>query len=78
MLDAILLIFAALGWLTTIIGAVLQHRGAATLTEPNSQGVYTISTSEKQSRWGLTLAIMGASVGAAGTILAVLAGEARV
>ena len=75
MVNSILLIFAAAGWLTSVLGAVLQHLGAAKLAKQPTEGTFTISTSEWHSQWGLTLVILGASAGAAGTRLAVLASQ---
>lgn len=72
MLKTTLLILAAAGWLTSVLGAVLLHHGAASLSEDSDRGTFTISTSESHSRWGLTLVIVGASAGALGTILAVV------
>jgi len=74
-LNSILLILAALGWLTSVLGAVLLHLGAAKVAEQRAEGTFTISTTESRSRWGLTMVILGASAGAVGTILAVLASE---
>ena len=72
-LKSILLILAAVGWFTSVVGAVLQHRGSAKLSVEG--GNLAISTSESHSRWGLTLVILGSSAGAAGTIFAVLASD---
>lgn len=73
-MTSILLVLASIGWLTTVLGAVLVHLGAAKLaTHPDE--TWTISTSESRSRWGLTMIIVGASAGAGGTILAVLSSQ---
>lgn len=72
MLETTLLILAAAGWLTSVLGAILVHHGAAKLSEEPDPGTFSISTSERHSRWGLTLVILGASAGALGTILAVV------
>jgi len=74
-LKSSLLIFAAVGWLTSVIGAVLVHRGSAKLSENAEEGTFSIATSDSHSRWGLTLVILGSSAGAAGTILAVLSSD---
>lgn len=73
MITSILLTLAAAGWLTSVIGAVLQHLGAAKLAVHPTNGTYTLSTSEARSRWGLTLIVLGASAGGVGTVVAVLA-----
>lgn len=70
-----LLVLASVGWLTTVLGAALVHLGAAKLAVQPDEGTWKISTSESRSRWGLTMIIVGASAGAAGTILAVLSSE---
>lgn len=62
-----------MGWLTSVLGALLQHRGAAKLAVHPTDGSYTLSTSEGHSRWGLTLVVFGASAGGLGTIFAVIA-----
>ncbi len=72
MLTSILLILAAAGWLISVVGAVLQHHGAAKLDARPVDGTFTISTSEAHARWGLSMVIVGASIGSAGTILGVL------
>ena len=72
MLESILLILAAVGWLTSVMGAVLLHLGAAKVAEQPDTGTFSISTSEPHARWGLTMVILGASAGAVGTSLAVL------
>jgi len=70
-----LLTLATVGWLTSVMGAMLQHLGAARLTKHPIDGTFTLSTSEGRSRWGLTMVVLGASAGAIGTILAVLASQ---
>lgn len=72
MFESILLVLGAIGWVTSVLGAVLGHRRAAKLTEHVDEGTFSISTSERHSRWGLTLVVVGASAGGIGTILAVL------
>ena len=71
-LEPTLLILAATGWLASVLGAVLIHRGSAKLANNVEEGTFTIFTSEAHSRWGLTLVVAGASAGALGTILAVI------
>ena len=74
-ITSILLTLAAVGWLTSVIGAVLQHLGSARLTTHPTDGSFTISTYEGRSRWGLTMIVLGASAGGAGTIVAVLTSQ---
>lgn len=67
----VLLILAALGWLTSVAGAVLQHRGALTMTEDDD--ILHFNDGKRAAAAGLLFVVMGASVGALGTILGVLA-----
>lgn len=67
----VLLILAALGWLTSVAGALLQHRGAVTMREDD--GIVHLNDEKRVAAAGLLLVVIGASVGAAGTILGVIA-----
>lgn len=68
---SVLLVLAALGWFTSVTGAVLQHRGAVSMREDD--GIIELTDGRRQAAWGLSMVVFGASLGAGGTILGVLA-----
>lgn len=71
-----LLCLAALGWLGSVLGAVLTHRGSVTLSvAPDDPDIIEVPrlSNPAAARWGLTLIVSGATFGAGGTILAVVA-----
>lgn len=68
------IILAAVGWLASVGGAVLADMSALKgMPDPDDETVLSIETTKPRgAKWALTLTVAGASVGALGTILAVL------
>lgn len=71
-MTAVLLILAALGWLSSVLGAVVDTRSRFRLVENPNSGMYVIEENLKMGTLALLMIVGGASFGAAGTILAVL------
>lgn len=68
----ILLALATTGWVANVFGALLIHFGGAKITANHDEGTFSIRALESLSKWGVTLVIIGTSVGAIGTILAIV------
>ena len=71
-MTAVLLVLAALGWLLSVLGAILDFRSATSLTEHEDDGLFTIHQDERMGRVALLMIVGGATAGALGTILAVV------
>ena len=71
-MTGVLLILASLGWLLSVLGAVLNYRSATRLTDHANEGLFTLHQDERMGRISVLLIVGGATAGAVGTILAVL------